>query len=91
MEWIVPILSTLVGFVIGSFLNVVIFRFNQPSLTVFKPSRSHLPELQKADSVVRQYSSPQLRLFTRSLSILPNEVVLALSFYRSADRGLFFG
>jgi len=40
MEWIVPILSTLVGFVIGSFLNVVIFRFNQPSLTVFKPSRS---------------------------------------------------
>ncbi len=46
MEWIVPVVSTLVGFVIGSFLNVVIFRFNggsdllPKSLTVFKPARS---------------------------------------------------
>ncbi|MDD8053726.1 MAG: prepilin peptidase [Thermotogota bacterium] len=40
MEWIVPVVSTLVGLIIGSFLNVVIFRFSQKSMTVFKPARS---------------------------------------------------
>jgi leader peptidase (prepilin peptidase)/N-methyltransferase len=40
MPFIVPLCSVVIGLVIGSFLNVVIFRFNRQSMSVFKPARS---------------------------------------------------
>ncbi len=47
MSIYVSILSIIVGAVLGSFLNVIIFRYSQENMTISKPARSICPKCGK--------------------------------------------